>query len=475
MPESPRERAAELLRSATVQYHGKPVGTVAACGQSEDAVNYGQVFVRDFAVSAVAFLLRGEYEIVRHFLETVVDLQSSREHTDCFHPGQGLMPASFAAPAPEDEQVLKPDFGEHAIGRVTPVDSGFWWLWILRAYTRATGDTPFAASDKIQNAIRLILRLSLTTRFNMFPTMLVPDGAYTVDRRMGVYGYPLDIQALFFVGLRAAREMLSDEDELQGAVRERLGHLTFHLRTFYWLDVERLNEIYRYKVEQYGGNVLNKFNIQPESIPDWILNWLPPEGGYFIGNLGPGRIDFRCFMQGNLIAVLSALADGRQAEAIMNLTANRWDDLVGHMPMKLCWPALEGRDWQVLTGFDPKNRSWSYHNGGSWPFMLWLLSAAAVARGRPELGRRALEAAEARLAKDRWPEYYDGKRGQLVGREARLQQTWTAAGYLAAVELLDRQDKFDLLGFEEDPNVLACSERVAKEQQKMEAGPAING
>lgn len=50
---------------------------------------------------------------------------------DCHSPGQGLMPASFKVrtiPLDGDddatEEVLDPDFGEAAIGRVAPVDSG---------------------------------------------------------------------------------------------------------------------------------------------------------------------------------------------------------------------------------------------------------------------------------------------------------------------------------------------------------------
>ena len=50
---------------------------------------------------------------------------------DCHSPGQGLMPASFKVrviPLDGDddatEEVLDPDFGEAAIGRLAPVDSG---------------------------------------------------------------------------------------------------------------------------------------------------------------------------------------------------------------------------------------------------------------------------------------------------------------------------------------------------------------
>lgn len=57
-------------------------------------------------------------------------MQQSWEKTvDCYSPGQGLMPASFKVKTVEFDdkktgEVLDPDFGESAIGRVAPVDSG---------------------------------------------------------------------------------------------------------------------------------------------------------------------------------------------------------------------------------------------------------------------------------------------------------------------------------------------------------------
>ena len=48
---------------------------------------------------------------------------------DCHSPGPGLMPASFKVKSLEGndgsfEECLDADFGESAIGRVSPVDSG---------------------------------------------------------------------------------------------------------------------------------------------------------------------------------------------------------------------------------------------------------------------------------------------------------------------------------------------------------------
>lgn len=459
-----REKARQALDAAVMYHRDKPVGTVAAADSSVAAENYDHCFTRDFAVSAMAFLMSGRFDVVRNFLLRTISLQSRDKQMDCFKPSKGLMPASFKVMEHEGKEFITADFGEHSIARVAPVDSGFWWLIILRAYVKASGDMELANKPETQEVIRLILDLCLTARFEMYPTLLVPDGCYMIDRRLGVFGYPMDIQALFFAALKAAKEMLlpAEDDEYMQAVEERLGHLIFHIRQYYWVDLEKLNEIYRYDTEEFGLMANNKFNINPSSIPGWVTDWLPDGSGYFAGNVSPGRMDFRFFSQGNLLAIITSLANRKQAGAILNLIENRWDDLIGSMPMKLVYPALEGRDWEILTSFDQKNVPWSYHNGGNWPFTLWLLTAAAMKTGRKELAEKAMAIAEKRLPEMNWPEYFDGKNGRLVGKKARYRQTWTIAGFLAADYMLDNPEKLDIACFDDDPIAFACSVRIGK-------------
>jgi hypothetical protein len=456
----PKEEARKALENSIIYYRGRPVGTVAALDPEVEALNYNQCFVRDFVSSALVFLIEGKAEIVRNFLVETLALQSRQKQMDCFKPGQGLMPASFKVESKEGEEYLTADFGDQAIGRVTPIDSCLWWIILLRAYVKATGDITLVHQTQFQRGIHLILELCLVARLNMYPTMLVPDAAFMIDRRMGVYGYPLEIQALFYAALRAARELLLPDDEgdtyIQ-AIDNRFGHLTYHVREYYWLDLSRLNEIYHYKSEEFGETAVNKFNIYPDSIPYWLTEWLPDSGGYLVGNLGPGQMDFRFFALGNLMAIVASLASKQQSQAIMDLIEHRWQDLVGRMPMKICFPALEDRDWKTLTGADPKNVPWSYHNGGNWPVLIWLLTAAAQKTDRAELAHRAFEIIENCLQRDRWPEYYDGKNGRLIGKQARRYQTWTIAAFLLAKELLANPDHLALISFDEDPATIACT------------------
>ncbi|KAK2640190.1 hypothetical protein Ddye_027985 [Dipteronia dyeriana] len=457
------KEAWRLLQEAVVMYCGSPVGTVAANDPGDkQPLNYDQVFIRDFVPSALAFLLKGEGEIVRNFLLHTLQLQSWEKTVDCYSPGQGLMPASFkvrsvALDENRFEEVLDPDFGESAIGRVAPVDSGLWWIILLRAYGKITGDYALQERVDVQTGIKLIINLCLADGFDMFPSLLVTDGSCMIDRRMGIHGHPLEIQALFYSALRCSREMLAVNDgskNLVRAINNRLSALSFHIREYYWVDMKKINEIYRYKTEEYSLDATNKFNIYPEQIPAWLMDWIPEEGGYLIGNLQPAHMDFRFFTLGNLWSIVSSLGTPKQNEAILNLIEAKWDDLVGHMPLKICYPALEYEEWRIITGSDPKNTPWSYHNGGSWPTLLWQFTLACIKMGRLELAQKAVALAEKRLAVDRWPEYYDTRTGKFIGKQSRLFQTWTIAGFLASKMIVEKPEMASLLFWEEDYELL---------------------
>ncbi|MDJ0738017.1 MAG: glycoside hydrolase 100 family protein [Nostocaceae cyanobacterium] len=440
------------LEKSILYYKGRPVGTLAAVDETVDALNYDQCFIRDFVSSALLFLIKGRTDIVRNFLEVTLNLQTKKDQFNAYKAGRGLIPASFKVIFKDGKEYLEADFGEHAIARVTPVDSGFWWLILLRAYVVATKDYSLAYEPDFQEGIRLILELSLAMRFDMYPTLLVPDGACMIDRRMGIYGHPLEIQSLFYAGLRVGQELLICEgnEKLISAIDHRLAMLRAHIRKHYWIDLHRLNTIYHYKGEEYGKEAVNQFNIYIDSIPySQLEKWLPKQGGYFAGNVGPSRLDTRFFALGNLMAVISDLASEEQSQAIMTLIEKRWTDLVADMPMKITFPALEDEEYRIVTGCDPKNIPWSYHNGGSWPVLMWMLAGACLKTNSMCIVERAITVAQARLCEDEWPEYYDGKTGRLIGKQARKYQTWSITGFLLAKELMRNPEQhLPLISFE---------------------------
>ncbi|MCG6954403.1 MAG: glycoside hydrolase 100 family protein [Gemmatimonadetes bacterium] len=437
-------RAWECLNRARVTLNGRTLGVRASVDDTREKLNYDHCFVRDFAMCAPAFLLHGESGVVRDFLLTTIRMQAHTRRLRTFEPREGILPASFRPVPGESGTVLDADYGEESIARVTPIDSVFWWMITLRAYTVASGDTELANREECQEGIRRILRLVLEGSFEMFPTLLVPEGSFMIDRRMGVYGHPLEVQALFFMALRAADELLVGGDGLREAARERLRNLRMHVARFYWIDKDGLARLREETPDQFGEGVVNIYNVFPESIPDWVDDWLPDGAGYLAGNVGAGRIDFRFFAQGNLLAVTADLADDSEAHSLMNLYEARWRTLVGEAPLRLVYPALEGEAWRVVTGADTKNGPWQYHNGGSWPCLLWAFAPAAVAAGRMELLKRAVETAEERLDREDWPEYYDGRNEPRPGNRARSFQSWSMGGYLYARACLEDPAAADL-------------------------------
>jgi len=160
----------------------------------------GQVFMRDFIPSALAFLMKGEHLIVKNFLVETARLQSREKMVDLFKLGQGVMPASFKVHhrnLTQKTESLLADFGETAIGRVAPVDSGLWWIILLRAYTKWTGDNSLAESPNCQRAMHLILRLCLSEGCDTSPALLCADGCSMIDRRM--VGCPPQFSYLCFL------------------------------------------------------------------------------------------------------------------------------------------------------------------------------------------------------------------------------------------------------------------------------------
>ena len=158
-------------------------------------------------------------------------------------------------------------------------------------------------------------------------------------------------------------------------------------------------------------------------------------------------MDFRFLSIGNLLGVISGLADKKKASELARLIKQNRGAIIGKMPAKVCYPALEGKQWEIITGYDPKNSAWSYHNGGNWPFVIWFLAASSAIERTPMITSEDLEAFAQRLSDDKWPEYYDGKEGRIIGKEARELQLWTIAGYIVAYHLLEKPEKISIFAF----------------------------
>ncbi|KAK8693637.1 hypothetical protein V6N13_071211 [Hibiscus sabdariffa] len=197
------EEAWETLQKSYVYYKGRPVGTLAAMDPTVEALNYNQRFSLSNETSQCWWRSRDSKE----FLLKTLHLQGWEKRIDNFTLG-GVMPASFKVlyESHRQKETLVANFGGSAIGRVALVDSGFWWIILLRSHIPSA---------------RMIVH------FQKCLSM--------IDRRMEIYGYPIEIQALFYFALRCSRRMLKPErdgKELIKRIDKRITALSYHIQNY---------------------------------------------------------------------------------------------------------------------------------------------------------------------------------------------------------------------------------------------------
>jgi hypothetical protein len=210
----------------------------------------------------------------------------------------------------------------------------------------------------------------------------------------------------------------------------------------YWVTATTLQTLRRRPTEQYGDDVINEYNIQTETIPHWLQEWLGEQGGYLMGNIRTGRPDFRFFTLGNCLGSIFDVISPAQQRLLFSLIRYNRTSLFAQMPLRICHPPLDDGDWRKKTGYDRKNLPWCYHNAGHWPCLTWFWVVATL-RHRQQYRQTEAESAAnnalledtyerllKRLPQQEWAEYFDGPTGVWIGQQARLYQTWTIVGFL---------------------------------------------
>lgn len=456
------ERARLLFfERAMVKVDGDYVGAVAAIpkpsASNQPDLNYGEIFIRDNVPVMIYLLLQGKQDIVRHFLDTCLRLQGKQFET------RGIFPTSFI----EHNGRLVADYGQRAIGRVVSVDATLWWPILTYIYVQRTGDRAYACSHHTQLGVQQFLDLILRPNFRAAPTLYVPDGAFMIDRPLDVWGAPLEIQTLLYGALLSAAGLIKMDLAAKGYCGDPkefatpplsegftehqiyqfrlclkwIRRLRRYLLRHYWVNGKTVQVLRRRPTEEYGDEALNVYNIQTETIPHWLQDWLGDHGGYLIGNIRTGRPDFRFFTLGNCLGAMFDVLSPNQQKALFHLIARNKQDLVAEMPLRICHPPLDASDWRNKTGFDRKNLPWCYHNAGHWPCLHWFLVAAVLRHQQlhspstaemaiRELLQDAYTIMLKRLPHQQWAEYFDGPMGTWVGQQARSYQTWTIVGFL---------------------------------------------
>ena len=112
------QKAREHFERTLIPIRGELAGSVAALEHPnhDEALNYGEIFLRDNVPVMIYLLLQKRFAVVKQFLSVCLDLQSTSVQT------RGVFPTSFV----EENGVLIADYGQRSIGRITSVDASLW-------------------------------------------------------------------------------------------------------------------------------------------------------------------------------------------------------------------------------------------------------------------------------------------------------------------------------------------------------------
>lgn len=137
---------------------------------------------------------------------------------------------------------------------------------------------------------------------------------------------------------------------------------------------------------------------------------------------------------GNLLAILSGVADEKQTASILEFIERH---RMARAPIQSLTPAVEPGDPDWRDYYGTLNLPHCYHNGGVWPFIGGFYVAALVRAGRLRQASEELDKLAALNRSGGFNEWHHGETLEALGVKA---QAWSAGMYLFARECVVRSE-----------------------------------
>lgn len=169
--------------------------------------------------------------------------------------------------------------------------------------------------------------------------------------------------------------------------------------------------------------------------PCRLVETLLVQRPYYLPYMGFRDYGDRFDTFGNLLAILTGLADEAQTERILDYIDRA--GLADPWPIRsLDHPVRPGdKDWREYYRVRNLNQPDQYHNGGAWPFLGGFYVGTLVKAGRPQQARQQFERlTEMVSVEPAFNEWFHGRSGRPMGFGG---QSWSAALYLWAHECVE--------------------------------------
>ncbi len=376
------------------------------------AAGYPQIWARDNVITFLGAAAAGDPQLIatgRAALETMSAFQSRR----------GLIQLN-----------INPDTGYVSTENAGAVDSNLWYILGHYLHFRLTGDTGFLLRHWA-SIDRALLWLEYQD-MNECGLLEVPEAGDWMDLLAVRYNTLYD-NVLYYAAALAHQELAKALPADEPCHRLEVDAAGIHerLNSLMWIDRCWVAEHFAEHLERLKAIRLEWFmlyhNIGTISSRPFYLPWVAfREYGDWCDSLG------------NLLAILTGVADRHRAEHILRYM--RQVGMAEPYPTKAIHPPIYPGEsnWREYYRSRNLNLPHQYHNGGIWPMIGGFHVAALVRHGwlaEAEQLLLALAEANRQGIGQEWEfnEWMHGESGHPMGF---AQQAWSAAMFLYADEVV---------------------------------------
>ena len=241
-------------------------------------------------------------------------------------------------------------------------------------------------------------------------------------------GKGLYLNCLYVLALRAAARVFAATDPIESNwCLERAGLAADQVNTWFWYRGD--GDMLRHISHTFSTEGVQQYDSLGRK------RWVPEkrhlvEERYYLPYLGFRAVGEWFDSLGNLLAILSGIADEGRSQLILDFIARHELDT---LPLRSLTPAVRPGDTDWRDYYGSLNLPHQYHNGGVWPFIGGFYVAALLQAGRNDMARSTLERLAALNRQGGFNEWHHGETGTPMGVR---DQAWSAGMYLFASECL---------------------------------------
>lgn len=362
-----------------------------------------QIWARDSMISLLGARLISDDRIQ-------AALDASLSILKCHQSPAGEIPNNV------DWEVGRPNFRAYA-------DAGLWWI---------IGSSLLAPDP---DTVRIILKWYECQDVDHSGLIQMQESADWQDlfctRGKGLY-----LNCLYVIALHAAARVVASLDLAESKrYSERAAYVAEQINRWFWYrgDGDMLRHI------------AHTFSTESKQDRDSLgrKRWIPEkqylvDEQYYLPFLGFRAAGEWFDSLGNLMAILSGVANRQQSEIILDFIARHSLDT---WPLRSLTPAVRpgDADWRDYYGM--LNLPYHYHNGGVWPFIGGFYVAALVKAGRRDAAEAVLQNLAALNQQGGFNEWHHGQTGLAMGVR---DQAWSAGMFVFGFDCV-RAGKMELV------------------------------